>query len=67
MATLTFPDKKFLIARAGQARLLAGALADPVVRNRMLMVADDYEKMAKTAETLKLVRNIALSELNLAE
>jgi hypothetical protein len=65
MVTSSFPDSKFFIARAGQARLLAGALADPVIRDRMLTIADDYEKMAKTAEALK--QNSGVSELKLQE
>lgn len=47
--------------------MLAGALADPVVRDRMLMVADDYEKMAKTADALSLAQDMMVSELKLTD
>ena len=44
-------DPQYWIERAEKARHIAEDMADPVLKQMMLDVADGYERLAKRAET----------------
>ena len=45
-----FSDQKHWEQRAKEARALAETLTDPVAKKAMLVIASNYEKIAKRAE-----------------
>jgi molecular chaperone GrpE (heat shock protein) len=50
MAKVPIHDPKHWRERAEEARTLADQISDPVARETMLRIAEDYEKLARRAE-----------------
>lgn len=59
----TFPSSEFLFRRADRCRLLASTLHDPIVRDKMLEIADGYEELGRNAEALAPQQSIKVIEL----
>jgi len=63
MAKPTFPDSEFLIGRAAQCRSLAGNFMDKALRDRMLVLASEYEEMARFSDAIRPLQKIKVTEL----
>jgi len=64
MVNPIFPDNEFLLDRAQRCRSLAGTFLDPIMRERMLEIAEGYEDLAKKSQALTPLKSIAVSELS---
>lgn len=64
MASLNFPDSKFLIDRAERCRSLASTFLDPILRERMLELAGSYEEMAKASEKPQPIQSIRVGRFD---
>jgi hypothetical protein len=63
MANPIFLDNEFLLDRAERCRSLAATFLDPILRDRMLEIAEGYEDLAKKYQALTPLKSIAVSDL----
>jgi hypothetical protein len=56
-------DRSFLIARAERCRSLASTFFNPILRERMLELASDYDELAEKSDALTPLGSTKVSKL----